>query len=88
MLLILVSVIVSSAICAVAVGDLDETKSKNKIQAANCKFFEVKSPRSDNYWNFKIDVTKSRRDHFVGVKKASTKSKGCLRVAKPVAKMS
>ncbi len=88
MLLILVSVIVSSVICAVAVGDVDETKSKNKIRAADGKFFEVKSPRSDNYWNPKIDIAKSRRDHFIGVKKASTKNKRYLRVAKPVTKMS
>lgn len=27
------------------------------------KFFEVKTPRSDNYWNKKIDSVKSRRDH-------------------------
>jgi hypothetical protein len=54
-LLTLVSVIVSSALCAVAVGNVDETKSRNKIRAAEGKFFEVKLPRPDKYWNPKVD---------------------------------
>ncbi len=52
------------------------------------KFLEIKSLRPDNYWNPKIDTAKSRKDHCIGVKKGSTKSKRCLRIAKPVTKMS
>jgi putative transposase len=38
--------------------------------------------------NPKIDTAKSRKDHCIGVKKGSTKSKRCLRIAKAVPKMS
>jgi hypothetical protein len=58
MLLILVSVIVGEPSCAAAAGHVDKTKSRNKIRAADGKFFEVKSPRPDNYWNPKIDIAK------------------------------
>jgi putative transposase len=37
---------------------------------SNGKFFEVKTPRSDKYWQPKIDSIKSKRDHC---KKKSTK---------------
>ena len=52
------------------------------------KFFEVKTPRPDNYWNPKIDAAKSRRDHCIGVKKGSMKSRRFLRIARAVTKMS
>jgi putative transposase len=39
-------------------------------------------------WDPKIDDTKSKRDHCIGVKKGSKKSKKYLRVAKAVTKMS
>lgn len=46
------------------------------------KFFEVKTPRIDNYWQPKIDSLKSRRDHCMGVKKGSKKSRRWLRLHK------
>jgi putative transposase len=52
------------------------------------KFFEVKTPRPDNYWNPKIDAAKSRRDLCIGVKKGSAKSRRFLRIARAVTKMS
>ena len=54
-LLILVSVIFGEQLCAAAADDVDETKNRNKIRAADGKFLEVKSPRPDNYWNPTID---------------------------------
>jgi len=33
------------------------------------KFYEVKAPRIDKYWQPGIDALKSRRDHCIGVKK-------------------
>jgi putative transposase len=58
--------------------------------AVNTKggFFEIKTPRNDNYWNSKIDSAKSARDHCLGAKKGHKKSKRYLRIAKAVAKMS
>lgn len=51
------------------------------------KFFEVKTPRIDNYWQPKIDSLKSRRDHCMGVKKGSKKSRRWLRLHKSYKKM-
>ena len=44
------------------------------------KFFEVKTPRIDKYWQPKIDSLKSKRDHCIGVKKGSKKSRRWLRL--------
>ena len=33
------------------------------------KFFEVKTPRIDKYWQPKIDSLKSKRDHCIGVER-------------------
>ena len=38
------------------------------------KFFEVKTPRIDKYWQSKIDSLKSKRDHCIGVKKDQRKA--------------
>ena len=46
------------------------------------KFFEVKTPRVDKYWQPKIDSLKSRRDHCIGVKKGSKKSRRWLQLHK------
>jgi len=46
------------------------------------KFFEVKTPRIDKYWQPKIDSLKSRRDHCIGVKKGSKKSRRWLQLHK------
>jgi putative transposase len=67
--------------------DLGITKIVTAVNSAG-KFFEVNTPRPDNYWNPKIDDAKSRRDHCIGVKKGSTKSKRFLRIARAVTKMS
>ena len=67
--------------------DLGITKIVTAINTDG-KFFEIKSPRPDNYWNPKIDTAKSRKDHCIGVKKGSTKSRRFLRIAKAVTKMS
>ena len=66
--------------------DLSITKIVTAINNDG-NFFEVKAPRHDNYWNPKIDTVKSRRDHCIGVKKSSTKSKRYLRIAKAVTKI-
>ncbi|WP_052722533.1 MULTISPECIES: transposase [unclassified Methanosarcina] len=42
--------------------DLGITKIVTAVNTQG-KFFEVKTPRSDQYWNTKIDTIKSRRDH-------------------------
>jgi putative transposase len=42
--------------------DLSITKIVTAINNDG-KFFEVKAPRPDNYWNPTIDTAKSRRDH-------------------------
>jgi len=52
------------------------------------EFFEVKTPRPDQYWNPKIDAAKSRRDHCLGGKKGQKKSKKYRHIAKAVSKMS
>ena len=67
--------------------DLGITKIVTAINT-NGKFFEVKTPRPDNYWNPKIDAAKSRRDHCIGIKKGSTKSRRFLRIARAVTRMS
>ena len=67
--------------------DLGITKIVTAINTEG-KFFEVKTPRPDNYWNPKIDAAKSRRDHCIGVKKGSAKSRRFLRIARAVTKMS
>ncbi len=67
--------------------DLGITKIVTAINTEG-KFFEVKTPRPDNYWNQKIDAAKSRRDHCIGVKKGSVKSRRFLRIARAVTKMS
>ncbi|OEU43673.1 transposase [Methanosarcina sp. Ant1] len=67
--------------------DLGITKIVTAINSEG-KFFEVKTPRPDNYWNQKIDTAKSRRDHCIGKKKGSTKSRRFLRIARTVTKMS
>ena len=67
--------------------DLGITKIVTAINTEG-KFFEVKTPRPDNYWNQKIDAAKSRRDHCIGVKKGSAKSRRFLRIARAVTKMS
>ena len=46
------------------------------------KFFEVKTPRIDKYWQPKIDSLKSKRDHCIGVKKGSKKSRRWVRLHK------
>jgi len=51
------------------------------------KFFEVETPRIDKYWQPKIDALKSRRDHCIGVKKGSKKSRRWLRLHKTYRKM-
>jgi putative transposase len=52
-------------------------------------FFEVETPRPDEYWNPKIDAAKSRRDHCFGGKKGQKhKSHKYLRLAKAVKTMS
>ena len=67
--------------------DLGITKIVTAINTEG-KFFEVKTPRPDNYWNPKIDAAKSRKDHCIGVKKGSAKSRRFLRIARAVTKMS
>ncbi|WP_231585516.1 RNA-guided endonuclease TnpB family protein [Methanosarcina sp. WWM596] len=42
--------------------DLGITKIVTAVNTQG-KFFEVKTPRSDQYWNTKIDTIKSRKDH-------------------------
>ncbi|WP_321416873.1 transposase [uncultured Methanomethylovorans sp.] len=42
--------------------DLGITKIVTAVNTQG-KFFETKTPRSDQYWNAKIDSIKSRRDH-------------------------
>jgi putative transposase len=67
--------------------DLGITKIVTAINTDG-KLFEVKTPRPDNYWNSKIDTAKSRRDHCIGKKKGSRKSRRFLRIARTVTKMS
>ena len=67
--------------------DLGVTKIVTAINT-NGKFHEIKTPRPDKYWNPKIDAAKSRRDHCIGKKKGSRKSKRYLRIARAVTKMS
>ncbi len=67
--------------------DLGVTKIVTAINTDG-KFFEVKTPRPDNYWNPKIDVAKSRRDHCIGKKKGSKKSRRYLRINNAVKRMS
>jgi putative transposase len=65
--------------------DLGITKIVTAINTEG-KFFEVKTPRPDQYWNPKINAAKSRRDHCLGGKKGQKKSKKYLQIAKAVAK--
>ena len=51
------------------------------------KFFEIKTPRIDKYWQPKIDSLKSKRDHCIGVKKGSKKSRRWIRLHKIYRKM-
>lgn len=44
--------------------DLGITKIITAVNTQG-KFFEVKTPRSDKYWNPKIDSIKSRKDHCI-----------------------
>jgi len=67
--------------------DLGITKIVTAVNIEG-KFFEVKTPRPDQYWNPKIDTAKSRRDLCVGGKKGQKKSKRYLRIAEAVTKMS
>ena len=67
--------------------DLGITKIVTAVNTDG-KFFEVKTPRVDKYWNPKIDAAKSRRDHCLGAKKGQKKSKKYLRIAKAVSIMS
>lgn len=67
--------------------DLGITKIVSAVNSEG-KFFEVKTPRNDKYWNPKIDKAKSVRDHCLGAKKGSKKSKRYLRIAKAVSRMS
>ncbi|MGB9929753.1 MAG: RNA-guided endonuclease InsQ/TnpB family protein [Methanosarcina sp.] len=46
------------------------------------RFHEVRTPRIDKYWNPKIDSIKSRRDHCIGKKKGSKKSRKYLKLHK------
>ena len=67
--------------------DLGVTKIVTAVNTEG-RFFEVKTPRSDKYWTPKLDSAKSRRDHCIGNKKGSKKSRRYLRIAKSVTKMS
>jgi putative transposase len=67
--------------------DLGVTKIVTAVNTKG-KFFEVKTPRADQYWEKKINPAKSRRDHCIGVKKGSKKSRRYLRISKAVSKMS
>jgi putative transposase len=67
--------------------DLGITKIVSAVNSEG-KFFDIKTPRNDNYWHTKINEAKARRDHCLGVKKGSKKSKKYLRTAKVVSKMS
>ena len=49
--------------------------------------FEVKTPRIDKYWQPKIDSLKSRRDHCIGVKKGSKKSRRWVKLHNSYKKM-
>jgi putative transposase len=51
------------------------------------KIHEVITPRIDKYWNPKIDSIKSRRDHCIGVKRGSKKSRRYLKLHKQYRKM-
>jgi putative transposase len=51
------------------------------------KLLHTESPIPDNYWHSKIYISKSIRDHYIGVKKSSTKSKTYLGIARPVIKI-
>ena len=67
--------------------DLGVTKI---VTAVNSKgeLFEAKTPRNDKYWTPKIDAAKSRRDHCIGVKRGSKKSKKFVRINESVKWMS
>lgn len=52
--------------------DLGITKIVTAVNTQG-KFFEVKTPRPDKYWNPKIDAAKSRRDLCLGGKKGQKK---------------
>ena len=67
--------------------DLGITKIVTSVNTEG-EFFEVKTPRPDQYWNPKIDAAKSRRDHCLGCKKGQKKSKKYRHIAKAVSKMS
>jgi len=67
--------------------DLGITKIVTSVNTEG-EFFEVKTPRPDQYWNPKIDAAKSRRDHCLGGKKGQKKSKKYRHIAKAVSKMS
>ena len=67
--------------------DLGITKIVTSVNTEG-EFFEVKTPRPDQYWNPKIDAAKSRRDHCLGGKKGQNKSKKYRHIAKAVSKMS
>ncbi|MFA5394943.1 MAG: transposase [Methanogenium sp.] len=67
--------------------DLGITKIVTAVNIEG-QFFEVKTPRTDKYWNPKIDAAKSRRDHCLGGKRGQKKSKKYLRIAKAVSRMS
>jgi putative transposase len=51
------------------------------------KFFEIKTPRIDKYWQPRIDSLKSRRDHCIGIKKGSKKSRRWLQLHKNYKRM-
>ena len=67
--------------------DLGITKIVTSVNTEG-EFFEVKTPRPDQYWNPKIDAAKSRRDHCLGGKKGQKKSKKYRHIAKAISKMS
>ena len=67
--------------------DLGVTKIVTAINTEG-KFFEVKTPRPDQYWNPKINAAKSRRDHCLGAKKGQKKSKKYLRINESIKWMS
>lgn len=67
--------------------DLGVTKIVTAVNTEG-KFFEIKTPRYDKYWTKRIDKVKSIRDHCIGVKKGSKKSKRWIRLHNIVKKMS
>jgi len=67
--------------------DLGVTKLVTAVNSDG-KFFEVKTPRNDKYWNPKINTAKSRRDHCKGSKKGQKKSKKYLCIDNAIKTMS